>query len=297
MAACAALVVAIVVTPRPEAAPEPARVKLPEKPWLSREAAAQLIRDDGGLGPVFAGITVGGSAPSAEARARVEAFARANHVDIAFEGADDELAAIRLEVTYGGCCGYEGVDVLALRMHRPHVGGGCTCGDGVIPNDWAFTTEDHAHVRVRARVSTIGVRWEAALSLPELLERADSLLGRRVADARAAAGDRWIDLQSGHSALLELPYDFRDLDGYCEVPSVAGRDDLGAQLTTDHGQITAVGLLLEREHEPDATVSSLTARWGQPHEDRETGRLTWRLRDRLVTAEPDGHQLTIESKL
>jgi len=285
--ACAALVVGIVAAPAPEAARQPERVKLPDVPWLSREASAQLVGDDGEPGPVFEHAIVGGSAPSPEVRERIAAFARANHISIALDIADGMLAAIRIEVTYGGCCGYEGADVLALRLHRPHLGGGCTCPvDQVLPNDWAFTTADRVHGRVRARAGTIGVRWEAALSLPDLLERADALLGQRASDVREAERPRWIEIEPGRRYLLEQPYDFGTIAGYCWPPPLGGRDDLGFQVATEHGRITDVSFVIGDEADP----SALDARWGAPHTMvRDTGESTWWLRDRVVTAEYGWH--------
>jgi hypothetical protein len=46
---------------------------------LTREAQNQLVSPNGTPGPLFAGMTLGGSPPSAEARARIAEFARANH--------------------------------------------------------------------------------------------------------------------------------------------------------------------------------------------------------------------------
>src|SRR5687768_5811942 len=92
----------------------PTRAPVAETPWLSKEAASQIVGPGGTLGPLFANVMLGGLAPSAEERARIAEFASANRVKIDLEVDDDELVAIRFDVTYGGCCGYEGAEVLAL---------------------------------------------------------------------------------------------------------------------------------------------------------------------------------------
>lgn len=133
--------------PRP-----PARVveRTYERPWLTREAAAQVIGAGGRLGPLFAGIEVGGPPPSPEVRARIAEFARANHVAIGLDVVDDELAAVRFSVVFGGCCGYEGADALALRLGRPRTQGCCGCEQDWV-GDWSTVSEDGS-MYIRARV-------------------------------------------------------------------------------------------------------------------------------------------------
>jgi len=265
----------------PRAAPRAASV---EVPWLSREAAAQLIGDDGEPGHLFDGAFPGAGAPSRAVRARIDAFARANHVDIALEVHDDEVAAIRIGVTYGGCCGYEGADVLALRLHRPRMGGGCMCTQSWSPDDWAFHTSD-VHARVAVRVGHVAIRWEHELSLAELAERADQMLGMRAADVRSAAGDRWIEVEPGRRVLLEMPGTVDYLDGCWSIP-LDRRGDLGVYLTTDHGKITEVAFVADADQDSErAADAALRARWGRPHE--RDGLWTWQLRDRIVTADTD----------
>lgn len=174
--------------PRP--APAPARPH--ETPWLTPDAAAQVIGPGGRLGPLFDGTSFGEPVP-ADVRARIATFARANRVAIDLEVSDGELAAIRFEVSYGGCCGYEGADVLALRLERPHTGGCCVCGPDTWIDDWALVTDDGVYVRARVRVNRVVVRWERAWSAPEIVEHADQLLGQSAAVVRARSGDRWFD--------------------------------------------------------------------------------------------------------
>lgn len=284
------LVVVVIVTApesQPRAAKQAPRV---EVPWLSREAAAQLFGEDGEPGPLFTGIELGGPAPSRELRAKIAEFGRANHVQIDLELRDDELVAIRLGVTYGGCCGYEGADVLALRLHRPKMGGGCLCGEPWSPDDWAFHTGD-VHARIAVRVGHVAVRWERDVSLAELVERTDQMIGMRVADVREAAGDRWIEVEPGRRYLLEMPGTAGYLDGCWSIP-IDRREDLGAYLTVEHGKVSEVTFIADvgEDAQPE-----LRARWGRPRE--RDGKWTWRLRDRIVTADTDSRsRITIAAR-
>src|SRR5690242_6881957 len=63
-----------------------------EDPWLTNEAAAQLIGPSGELGPLFKDVTLGGPAPSPEVRQRIDKFARANRVRIDFDVAENTLS-------------------------------------------------------------------------------------------------------------------------------------------------------------------------------------------------------------
>jgi hypothetical protein len=283
----------VALAPRPG---EPAAVKPRphvEERWLSREAAAELFDADGHPGPLFAGVEIGGPAPSQEVEARIAAFARANHIDVDLEIHDAELAAIRIDVTYGGCCGYEGADVLALRLHRPTGGGGCLCGEPWWLDDWSFTTSG-VHARVAVRVARVTVRWEKELSLADLVARADEMIGESKDDVRDAAGDRWIEVAREHY-LLEMPHTNRWMYACSPLP-LDSRDDLGAYLTTEHGQITEVaftaGSVDDAEGDPGAV---LRARWGRPRV--RDGVWTWNLHDRIVTAERDyGLRVTIRTR-
>jgi hypothetical protein len=258
----------------------PARYVPPETPWLTPAAAAQIVGPEGRLGPLFDHVMLGGPVPSAE-RARIAEFARANHVAIDLEVVGDELAAIRFEVKYGGCCGYEGADRLARRLDRPRIGSGCT-GDGPTwLDDWVIANDDGSYARASVRVNRVLVRWEHQLTTDELLERVDGLLGAdRVAIAKAER-DRWTEVEPSRSYRLELPYAF---DG-----SLAWYPDvLGLQVAAARGHITAVAF--EARDQDDASTTMLRARmmsrWGRPavRDDQ----WTWRLRDRVVTAALDG---------
>ncbi|MGE5187027.1 MAG: hypothetical protein ACM31C_33480, partial [Acidobacteriota bacterium] len=169
---------AVWLVPRHAGRPQPPVQDQPYDPhWLTREASAQVIGEDGTPGPLFAGVYLGGPAPSDAARARIAEFARRNHVAIELDVADDSVQAIRFDVTFGGCCGYEAADVLALRMHRPHTGGCCVCGADSWSDDWATTSDDGIYTRARVRVNRVAVRWERVLAPGELVERADALVG------------------------------------------------------------------------------------------------------------------------
>src|SRR5688572_256614 len=117
--------------------PQPALEKPREQvDWLSNEDAAQVIGADGEPGPLFAGAELGAPAPPELIRQRIAEFARAHNLDIDLEVRDGVLEAIRLVVTYGGCCGYEAVDVLARRLGRPVAGTNATLADLWV-DDWA----------------------------------------------------------------------------------------------------------------------------------------------------------------
>ena len=140
-----AVVAMAVAVHRPDQTVVVPAVKLQtERPWLTLEAKNQLVTPEGTPGPLFSDVMLGGSPPSPEARARIAEFARANQVDIRLEVSDDELRAIRLSVTFAGCCGYEGADSLASRFHRPKRQSCIDCkGDWV--DDWSIEAE-HGHI-------------------------------------------------------------------------------------------------------------------------------------------------------
>lgn len=268
--------VVIALAQRHEAPAPSAHEKVPEQPWLSHEAAAQIIGDNGEPGPLFAGLTLGGSAPAPEARARIDAFAKANHVDIDLDVRDDELAAIRFGVTYHGCCGYEGADTIALRVRRPSYGGGCT---GPWPamwiNDWAWASEDGVHVRGKVRVNRVEVRWEHTESLAEVLEHADRLLGKRTSDVRETEPHRFAELVPHERYVVEAPLPFPSW------PDRMDHDELGIILTTHAGRVTEVSVELDQV-DSEALDRATRARWGRPrvHGDDEP---TWHLADRTIT--------------
>jgi hypothetical protein len=244
----------------------PAEVKQPpppiakERPWMTREATAQLVSPRGTPGPLFAGIDLGGPPPSPEARDRVAKFARANDVDIRFEIKDDELAAIRLSVTYHGCCGYEGADALGRTLNR-HGHGGPSCiapSEFVWDDDWAYTLDGiQAHVRVR--VNRVDVRWEAALDIDETLDRVEALLGQSRASVEKAAGDRWSECPDSEDCYkLEIPWHIPE-----EIPGFPDFWDLA--VFTEHGLIASVSfqVVLDSEYVEEALLKRLDRRWGR----------------------------------
>lgn len=178
--------------PRPSA-PEPAR----ETPWLSREAAREIVGPGGALGPLFADVFLGGPAPSAATRARIAGFATTNGVTIDLDVVDGDLVAIRLEVTYGGCCGYEGADALGMRLGRPRPVGCCVCGTPTWTNAWSIASDTGVHARVRINVNRVNILWERLLTHEELLERAERLLGADRHAVAREAGPRWNELSGG----------------------------------------------------------------------------------------------------
>ncbi len=194
------------LVPRHEARPEsPVQEHAYDPQWLTKAAAAQVIGEDGSPGPLFAGVYLGGPTPDATVRARIADFARRNHVAIDLVIADDTVQAIHFDVTFGGCCGYEAADVLALRLQRPHTGWCCVCGGDRWIDDWAITNDAGVYTRARVRVNRVAVRWERALSVPELVERADSLLGADIHALARSSGDRLTQL-AGDDYQLEVPY-------------------------------------------------------------------------------------------
>jgi len=259
----------------PPPAPEP--VVEPERPWLTPEAAREVIGADGGLGPLFTGVVLGGTPPLPAVRDRISAFAAANNVDIAFEIADDEVRAIRFAVTYSGCCGYEGADLLARWLSRPRIGGGCFGTEAEWLDDWAFTTAEGTHARVRVRVNRLLLRWEKALTFVELVERADHLLGADRETIRRTAGDRWVELEKGTRYRLEVPFAFRR---YERIDS-----ELGLVATVDHGRITEVRFDMRDDSlESEVAERLLRSRWGRP-QLRDDKAMTWTKPDRIIRAE------------
>jgi hypothetical protein len=255
-----------------------------EKPWLSREATAQIIAPGGGLGPLFAGAELGGPAPGPEIRERIAAFARANDVRIDLDIIDDELAAVRFEVAFAGCCGYEGADGIAMKLGRPHTGVCCVCGPDTWFNDWSIVTEDGSYARTSVRVNRVVVRWEPRASVADVIERADALFGARTATARAAAGDRWIE-GDDHRVLYEVGYVLSSSSGWGAVPALTNRRDLGLLLRTERGRIAEVAFDLQIA-EPDTSADvrkALRRRWGHPHIKDTTW--TWHTANRSITAE------------
>lgn len=281
-----------------KAAP-PARIAEAE-PWLSKEAAAQIVDENGQLGPLFAGAELGEPAPSIEVRERIERFARANHVEIELEILDARLASVRFAVSYAGCCGYEAADVLARRLGRPSTGNCCVCGTDTWINDWALIN-DHVYRRARVRVNRVEVRWARQLTLSELLARANELVGMDAAAVRDAAGERWqvfpvssglYDVPDVPQAFLAVPY-----AGYLypdEYPIDLRRpDELGFSVNVVDGRISEVSVMvagLNREGEERAdALKTLRSTWGPPT-IRRRNLWTWHVRDRRITAVVDSYQ-------
>ncbi len=256
-----------------------------EAAWLTPEAAAQVIGPGSRLGPLFAGVDVGGPPPSPEMRTRIDAFARANHVDIAIDVADDEVVAVRFAVEFAGCCGYEGADVLALRLGRPKTYDCCDC-EGSWADDWGIATEDGLRLRAHVHVNRVEVRWERPASVPEIVERADGLIGTEVARAARGAGYHWTEILPGEQYMIEVPFPTTVFTGYRD----SYRENVGIVADARGGKIVETSFALRgREHsEIEDAVSAMRARWGRP---RKTGddELTWRTRDRIVTAELDDY--------
>jgi len=275
----------IAFTPRAETpADEVIEAKEPEKAWLSREAAAQLTAG-GMLGDLFVGVTLGGSPPSAEIRERVAAFARANDVTIDFEIVDDELVAIRAEVTFGGCCGYEGVEALGSRLGQPNNGGGCGIPKFYYDN-WTIANEDGTHVRVSAQVNRMKLRWERTVSLGDVVTRADRALGADRGTLAETAGDRWSELESGKRYRLEVPYEF----GSTSYNPLRSQPASGLLVTTDRRIVTEVSFMTNEDREE--TRAKLKKQWGKPRVAAEE-QWIWYRNDRVVVAVFDGMRTTV----
>jgi len=283
--------VMLAVPRRPEPPAKPASVmRSLERPWLTREAAAHIVGQTGTLGPLFSGIELGGPEPAPAVRSRIAEFARANGVDIDFEVSDGELVAVRFAVTFGGCCGYEGADGLARRLGRPRTQSCCGCTPDWV-DDWTVALDDGVHVRGRVRVNRVEVRWERTATLAELLDRAESVIGKARTRVRESAGDRWTDLEPGHRALLDVPYPFARTIDFGFPVKLEARDDLGLQVVVEHGRIAEVSFVL-REVDDDAVrefPTVLRARWGKPRIiGNEPKTFAWRTPARSITAELDG---------
>ena len=277
--------------------PEPAEPVPPaprEAPWLTREAAAQIIGPGAQLGPLFEGITLGGPAPAPAVRAKIAAFARANDVDLDLEIVDGDVAAVRFSVTYSGCCGYEGAEVLALRLDRPAIGRCCGCPPTWI-NDWTVTSEDgRVFMRARVRVNRVDVRWERALTVSELLEQADDLLGMEAHAVATAARDRWVELEGARRYRLEVPYPLaRFIAG---TPGwIMYDEDWGLHVVVNRGHVVEVSIAPRSAGATDL-ATALRSRWGRPRVTDEHV-WSWQRPDRHITAELEGWpRITIRTR-
>ena len=284
------VVLMLVAGRRPEPRPAPVAPRPHERPWLTHEAAAQIVAPGGGLGPMFADLDLGGSAPAPEVRTRIAEFARANGVDITFEVVDGELAAVRLAVTFGGCCGYEGADALGRQLGRPRAESNCECTPDWV-DDWAVTLDGGVQMHARVRVNRVELRWEHAITVAELLDRTETLISMDRPSVARTAGDRWIEIEPKSRYLLEVPYPFARTD-YGVPAMLAARDDLGLQIVTEHGRIAAASFVLRDDTETIATM--LRARWGQPRVvATEPKTWEWHAHDRTITAELEDHMSKI----
>ena len=270
--------------------PKAATMPLPhahERPWLTREASDQIVGPSGALGPLFADVTLGGDAPSPTTRARIAEFARDNHVDITFDVVHHELRAIRFGVTFGGCCGYEAVDNLGIRLDRPKTyGGSDRRGDWV--DDWSLVTDD-VHVQAHAQINRLELRWEPTVTLDEMLDRAESLVGQTKASVREAAGDHFVEGYYDWN-VLEVPYPFEP-----RSRGMYERGGLGMVLAFDHGRVNEVSIGMRNPEDGDALATTLRARWGRSHVDKDDGTTTWRAHGHTIkgTLDSERAQLTI----
>jgi hypothetical protein len=271
---------------------EPARAPelkaAPEVQWLSREAAAQIVGPSGELGPLFADVVLGGPAPSRAARARISAFARENHVAIELDVVDDGLAAIRFAVEFGGCCGYEGADVLALRLQRPSTGVCCVCGPDTWVNDWTVVT-DGVYATARVNVNRVEVTWQPTMSLTALLERTEALLGADAAAIRRKAGDRWKAYDS--TDILELPYSFRPDSYATHYPEMRG-----ARIQVEAGTIVEVSFLVRDSDALNQAKTKFRSQWGRPRK-RDADTWTWQAPDRIVIAEAEPERIIMRKRV
>lgn len=277
MVAASVFAVAWSARDRTKAAPASVPAAITEVPWLSKQAAAQIIDADGTLGPLFSTLTLGGLAPTSDERARIAEFARANNVAIELEVVDDQLVAIRFDVSYGGCCGYEGAEVLALRAHRPTLGGGCVGGPKRWVNSWALTHDDGTFLRARVDINRVSFRWERTLSTDEVLAQAEELLDADTTALARRARERWSAVGRDRFA-LEVPYSSELYED-----ELFGRRNY-LTITADRGRVAELALDVHAGDERSLR-DALTAHWGRPSIRGSTW--TWRKADRVIEADVD----------
>lgn len=251
----------------------------PLERWLPHSAEAALIADDGGLGPLFSDLLLGGPAPAPDVRDRIAAFARANHVAIELDVADDELSSIRVAVEFGGCCGYEGADMLALHLGRPRTDTCCGCGERTWANEWAVTHDD-THLRARVIVNRVELTWQPMLTMGEVLDRAEHLLGTPVTTLAARRGERLIERAPGTEFTLALPFPFQT-DGSSDT--VRHGRQLGLRMAIEHGRVAQISFGVHGDN--DELTAAFRRRWGRPRVTDE-GR-TWRTPTVEVTTAVD----------
>jgi len=255
----------MVLGARPESAPPVAEKPrtYTEKPWLTREAAAELVAPGGRPGTLFAGVILGGSEPPAPIRERIAAFATQHGIDIELEMNEGNVTAIRATVIYDGGFGYEGADMLGLRFERPAYGG---CGSGhTWINDWSLALGSGVYARVSIRVNRVEIVWGPTLPVDEVLARAESLLGKSASELRRSLGDRFHATDT-YSASVEIPL---DLVSFPDENSERAYVLSGHHRTRIHiveGRAAMVLLDLDNfTSEAEAnTRRALDARWGRP---------------------------------
>ena len=255
--------------------------KRTEAPWLTREASAQLIGSGGTLGPLFAGVILGGAEPPAPIRERIAAFAAEHDVDIDLDIADGNVVAVNVGVTFAGGFGYEGADVLALRMRRPSSGVCCVCGPDTWYNDWGIGFDDGTYLHARVRVNRVEARWVPTMSQEEVVSFAESLLDARMSDVRRLAGERlW---ERDGAASIEVPF-----AAIHDEPLVIAYGDFALRLVVENGRVADVTVPLRRysAEQERASQRLVIDRFGRPrkHRNEHSTWWTWRQPNRIVEA-------------
>lgn len=220
-------------------------------------------------------------------RARVAEFAAKNDVELRLEVVGETLEAIRFDVSYGGCCGYEGADAMGRRLRRPKTYDCLDCGFSGWLDDWTRVSEDgHQFLRARIRVNRVQARWERTISEAELVERADALIDQDYEALGKAVGDHLRELEFEHTYLLEVPYVLVPTmeDGPSGI-QLADRRDLGLHLLVERRKVREVSFEIQRRDggQPGALLAAMKKQWGQPHVDAN-GESTWHAARRTITA-------------
>ena len=255
-----------------------------EKPWLSREATAQLIAPGGMLGPLFAGVILGGSEPPAPIRERIAAFAREHDIDIDLNVDDGMVTAVTIGVTYDGGYGYQGADVLAFRMQRPNSGVCCVCGPDTWYNDWGIGFADGTYLHARVNVNRVEARWVAGMSTTEVLAFAESLVGLRMSELRTRFGDRMFDRYRDYTD-IEIPY----ANTSSNEPLVIAHGDYAMKImSSDDGHVGDVSIRLRGwdDEGDEANKRIVLARYGRPRRERNEHSTwwSWRRNDYTISA-------------